>query len=1096
MRLIFVGTFPGWLVASLAVLCLAFTWWAYRGQALPKPWALLLPTARALALLLLLLALRQPVLSRIQRFDARGRLPIIVDTSGSMSIIDSYTPAEKVETAWHLALFARELRSTVFADSQAGLERLARDLDDLAATLESWGRQLAVDSPSREIDAREARQLARQAAELQAAARKLQATVDEAVAGTAYLAADHPGAVPDGRLTYERYANLPGWELDSLQDAADYPDSPTASALLGEFRAPANVDEHYGARLRGWLQPPASGKYVFAIAADDQAALYLGDDDKPANLRRIAFVPSWVKAEEYNRYPQQRSAEILLDKSRIYYLEAIFKEQLGDDHCSVAWWRPDGREESPIPGVYFSAMGRTVEQRRFTRELTAVAGDLNRAVEAAAALVERLGKLRPGQPEAAAAERLAVARKAARQAAAWKNLLGPFADLQRRADEALAGAGVEGVDTALRKLARMSRLDLCQHLLLKGALKLDRLERLGVVELFGLHEPLRPLPPAKIATGLASPDLPYTRLGSAIQEVVAFYGQQPIAAILLLTDGNNNSGRPLGEVGQMLRERQIPLFAVGVGLTTPPADISLEAVIAPTSSFKGDRLSLSAVVRRHGFTHRPITLQVKSGNEVLGETLLPPGPDAVTTVDLSFVENSDGFRHYLVEAEVMAGEVLDSNNRRTVSVNILADPVRALLIDQFPRWESRHAKMMLERDARLELTTRFLDVERQQLPAPPPPPTRPALFAHDILVLGDVDPELFGPAWLEDLRAFVVERGGCLVLMAGPAFMPQAYRETTLADILPLHIQPQPLLPEQPSTTAAAGLAWPLKLTEAGRYANLVQIGTGPEVVARLWETLPPLNWRREGVFPAANAELLVVAGDDQAPIMLTAYAGLGKILYLGSDSFWRWRYRSRRTFHQRLWGQILLWATLGRTTGTDEHIKLMTDRPEYSPGETVTLQARVFDRDKMPLEDGTVSADLRLADGPVVRSVKFAALANSGGEYRAQVRDLPAGRYVATPRVVELAGLSTAADYPFEIRDLPTSEFIELALDEAALRTLTREYRHLSQAADLPARLPRLQQVEEHRQDVEIWDSPWLLVLVAALLGAEWQMRKKLNRV
>ena len=43
------------------------------------------------------------------------------------------------------------------------------------------------------------------------------------------------------------------------------------------------------------------------------------------------------------------------------------------------------------------------------------------------------------------------------------------------------------------------------------------------------------------------------------------------------------------------------------------------------------------------------------------------------------------------------------------------------------------------------------------------------------------------------------------------------------------------------------------------------------------------------------RADELVSTTPQNWPVMLTANPGSGKVLYLGSDSFWRWRYRACR---------------------------------------------------------------------------------------------------------------------------------------------------------------------------------------------------------
>ena len=83
-------------------------------------------------------------------------------------------------------------------------------------------------------------------------------------------------------------------------------------ALESVFEAPSNFSDNYGQRMRALLLPPATGNYVFWIASDDNAELWLGTNDVPANQRLIAFVSGWTSAREWNKYSPQKSAAISL----------------------------------------------------------------------------------------------------------------------------------------------------------------------------------------------------------------------------------------------------------------------------------------------------------------------------------------------------------------------------------------------------------------------------------------------------------------------------------------------------------------------------------------------------------------------------------------------------------------------------------------------------------------------------------------------------------------------------------------------------------------------------------------------------------------
>ena len=48
--------------------------------------------------------------------------------------------------------------------------------------------------------------------------------------------------------------------------------------------------------------------------------------------------------------------------------------------------------------------------------------------------------------------------------------------------------------------------------------------------------------------------------------------------------------------------------------------------------------------------------------------------------------------------------------------------------------------------------------------------------------------------------------------------------------------------------------------------------------------------------------------------MIVTRSAGNGKVLYMGTDSAWRWRKGVEDTYHYRFWGQVVRW--MSRPTG------------------------------------------------------------------------------------------------------------------------------------------------------------------------------------
>jgi hypothetical protein len=121
------------------------------------------------------------------------------------------------------------------------------------------------------------------------------------------------------------------------------------SAALNSLAAPQSEGDYYFARVRGFVHPPRSGDYVFAITSDDDSDLFLSTDEDPDNAMFITHVSGWSDPKDFGR----KSQPVRLEGGKKYYIEAIHRELDGGDHLSVAWKGP-GVAEGTIPGADLS----------------------------------------------------------------------------------------------------------------------------------------------------------------------------------------------------------------------------------------------------------------------------------------------------------------------------------------------------------------------------------------------------------------------------------------------------------------------------------------------------------------------------------------------------------------------------------------------------------------------------------------------------------------------------------------------------------------------------------------------------------------------
>lgn len=106
---------------------------------------------------------------------------------------------------------------------------------------------------------------------------------------------------------------------------------------IKSFECPTDWAEMYGTRVRGYLHPPATAKYTFWIASDDQSELWLSTNEKPEHTRKVGWVEEYTAPREWEKFPGQKSAPIRLEVKKTYYVEALQKEGGGGDNLAVAW---------------------------------------------------------------------------------------------------------------------------------------------------------------------------------------------------------------------------------------------------------------------------------------------------------------------------------------------------------------------------------------------------------------------------------------------------------------------------------------------------------------------------------------------------------------------------------------------------------------------------------------------------------------------------------------------------------------------------------------------------------------------------------------
>jgi hypothetical protein len=156
---------------------------------------------------------------------------------------------------------------------------------------------------------------------------------------------------------YEVWENINGTSVEDFKNHPDYLLQPnTRSILTSYFEAVSpNSLNNFGARLSGIICAPETGNFTFYISGNDATELYLSTDNTIDNTTLIAYNSEPTFFREWDKFESQKSVDIYLEESKQYYIYALGKEGIGNNHLSVGWKMPSGKMELPMRTNYLSA---------------------------------------------------------------------------------------------------------------------------------------------------------------------------------------------------------------------------------------------------------------------------------------------------------------------------------------------------------------------------------------------------------------------------------------------------------------------------------------------------------------------------------------------------------------------------------------------------------------------------------------------------------------------------------------------------------------------------------------------------------------------
>ena len=297
-------------------------------------------------------------------------------------------------------------------------------------------------------------------------------------------------------------------------------------------------------------------------------------------------------------------------------------------------------------------------------------------------------------------------------------------------------------------------------------------------------------------------------------------------------------------------------------------------------------------------------------------------------------------------------------------------------------------------------------------------------------------------------------------------------------------------------------------LTPAGESHAVAQIGATPAASIARWKSLPAVTTvnRIRDVKPGA---VTLISGSTPAggragepgaplhsydqPVLVYQHYGRGLSIAFPIQDSWSWQMDPASSVDDqaftRFWRQLLRWTT----SDVPDRVVVALPTDQANPKAPVALRASVADSIFVPRNDAKVIAHVT-SDHGFSRDLPLDWAIDRDGEYRATFTPDDPGTYTISIAATLPSGAVFGDTAYLRVADLNT-EYFDAEMRASLLERMAKEtggkFYTPATANTLPADVAMSKHGVTVVNQMDLWDMPVVLLLLVALVTAEWSYRK-----
>ncbi|HEX6896048.1 MAG TPA: glutamine amidotransferase, partial [Bryobacteraceae bacterium] len=602
-------------------------------------------------------------------------------------------------------------------------------------------------------------------------------------------------------------------------------------------------------------------------------------------------------------------------------------------------------------------------------------------------------------------------------------------------------------------------------------------------------------------TDQLSASAPATRIGDSLKEVVADAASLPIGAVVVMSDGADNSGGLDLETISEIKRQRIPIHTIGFGREKMERDVELTDVQLPRKSLAKSRLEAQVSFHQAGFRGGKAHLAVRESGKVLAaRDIVLKGDGTVQTESVLFNAGDAGVKNLEFSIDPLPQEENRLNNSQTRVLNVDSSTPRVLYMEGEPRWDYKFLRRAVEDDKNIALYsivrttqnknyTQTADDKHPELKQAFPFPSKVEdLFDFQGLILGSIEANYFTPQQQDLIQQFVDRRGGGLLFLGGRSTLAEGgYDKAPWDDLLPVH------LPNHKGTFHREHAN--AELTSSGRDSLITRIEENPDANVARWKKLPYMMSYQEVGTAKPGATVLAemtIAGHSTMPLLVTQKYGRGRTAVFATGGDWTWQMLQPLDdmSHEIFWRQMLRWLVSDSPT----RVVASTPTARLEDDGHIRLRAEVRDMTYLPTSDAQVQARVVGPDG----SAQMVDLHPDPVEQGVYLADWDAER--PGSYITEITAHRGQQDLGHDVvtfrRENGVAENFHLEQNRELLEKLSSQtggrYYRPNEVSRLGEDISYSEAGISVRETRDLWDMPVVFFFALLLCCAEWLLRRR----